>query len=80
MIPAIITTHVPNSCNILLMSSHATVLCPGDNMNRYLNENWKEVVTELGPHFGEAISQVIQAILTNIFELVPYDEAFPEEV
>ncbi|XP_021925168.1 protein takeout-like [Zootermopsis nevadensis] len=52
----------------------------GDNMNTFLNENWRELLKELGPGIGEAISKVVSTILANIFELVPYDEAFPEKV
>ncbi|KDR23866.1 Protein takeout [Zootermopsis nevadensis] len=51
----------------------------GDNMNTFLNENWRELLKELGPGIGEAISKVVSTILANIFELVPYDEAFPEK-
>jgi hypothetical protein len=43
-----------------------------------MNENWKELIRELAPPIGEAIGQIVKRILTNIFELVPYDEAFPE--
>jgi hypothetical protein len=49
-------------------------------MNTFMNENWKELVRDLAQPFGEIISQVVQNILTNIFELVPFDEAFPETV
>jgi hypothetical protein len=49
-------------------------------MNTFLNENWKELLRELRPAIGEALGQVVVTILTNIFKLVPYDEAFPEKV
>jgi hypothetical protein len=49
-------------------------------MNIFLNENWREVLKEMGPAIGEAIAEVVSTILTNIFELVPYDDSFPEEV
>jgi hypothetical protein len=49
-------------------------------MNRFLNENWRELVTELGTPIGDALSQIVQRILNNIFEIFPYDEAFPETV
>jgi hypothetical protein len=49
-------------------------------MNTFLNDNWREVVRDLAPTVGEALGQVVQGILTNIYELVPYDEAFPETV
>jgi hypothetical protein len=49
-------------------------------MNTVLNENWRELVQDMAPPIGEAVGQVVQRILTNIFELVPYDEGFPETV
>jgi hypothetical protein len=49
-------------------------------MNTILNENWKELVRDLAPPVGEALSQVVKQIITTIFELVPFDEAFPERV
>jgi len=45
-------------------------------MNTFLNEHWKELVRDLAQPIGEVIGQVTQTILTNIFELVPLDEAF----
>jgi len=49
-------------------------------MNTFLNENWREVVKDLGPPINEALGQVVKTIFTNILELVPYDESFPETV
>lgn len=49
-------------------------------MNTFLNENWREVVRDLTPPISEVISEVVKTILANIFELVPYDESFPETV
>jgi hypothetical protein len=52
----------------------------GDNMNTFLNENWRELVRDLASPIGEALGEVVKIILTNIFELVPYDEAFLDTV
>ena len=49
-------------------------------MNTFLNENWRELVRDLAPPVGDAVGQVVNAILSNIFELVPYDEGFPVTV
>ena len=49
-------------------------------MNTFLNENWKDLERDIAPPIGEALSQVVERILTNIFELVPLDEAFLETV
>lgn len=51
----------------------------GDNMNRFLNENWKEVTTEIGPAVGEAIAEVFRVTLTNIADLVPWEYIYPDE-
>ncbi|KAG8267422.1 hypothetical protein J6590_052044 [Homalodisca vitripennis] len=50
----------------------------GDNMNYFLNENWKEVTRELGPALGEAIGEVFRLLLTNIADLVPYEYIYPD--
>ncbi|KAK9504240.1 hypothetical protein O3M35_010615 [Rhynocoris fuscipes] len=44
----------------------------GESMNRFLNDNWKEVVKELGAPVVDSISQVFEIILSRITELVPY--------
>jgi hypothetical protein len=49
-------------------------------MNTFLNENWKELVRDLAPPIGEVVNEIVKRILTSIFELVPFDEAFPEKV
>ncbi|KAK9504239.1 hypothetical protein O3M35_010614 [Rhynocoris fuscipes] len=48
----------------------------GNNMNRFLNENWKEVTNELGPAVGEAFSDIFRLLLTRIAAQVPYDEIY----
>ncbi|KAL1132412.1 hypothetical protein AAG570_010367, partial [Ranatra chinensis] len=48
----------------------------GSNMNRFLNENWKEVTREVGPAVGEAIAEVFKIILTNIAQLVPFSDIY----
>ncbi|XP_075236165.1 protein takeout-like [Lycorma delicatula] len=50
----------------------------GDNMNFFLNENWKEVTKEIGPAVGEALGEVFRILLTNIAELVPFEYIYPE--
>jgi hypothetical protein len=49
-------------------------------MNTFLNENWKELVREFAPPISEAISEIVRRVFTNILQLVPYDESFPERV
>lgn len=49
----------------------------GENMNVFLNENWKEVTNELGPSLADAIGEVIRQIIQQIVDVVPYDNIFP---
>lgn len=48
----------------------------GDAMHRFLDDNWKEVLQELGPSVGDAIASVFKLIFTNITALVPYKHIF----
>ncbi|KAK7868586.1 hypothetical protein R5R35_009476 [Gryllus longicercus] len=48
----------------------------GDNTNKFMNDNWEEMLVSLGPIFSTAISEIVHSILTNIFQLVPFTDAF----
>ncbi|XP_054271246.1 protein takeout-like [Macrosteles quadrilineatus] len=48
----------------------------GEQMNAFLNENWREVLKEFGPAVIEAINQIIVLITNSIAEKVPYDDIF----
>lgn len=48
----------------------------GDNMNLFLNENWKDILQELKPAITYAIEEVIKSIVNRIFNKVPYYELF----
>ncbi|XP_014272244.1 protein takeout [Halyomorpha halys] len=48
----------------------------GNNMNRFLNENWKEVTKELGPAVGQAFSDLFRNLLTNVAAQVPFNEIY----
>lgn len=45
----------------------------GENMNRFINENWREVTQEIGPTIADAVAEVFKTILTNISDLVPWE-------
>ncbi|XP_050543635.1 protein takeout-like isoform X2 [Daktulosphaira vitifoliae] len=49
----------------------------GDNMNLFLNENWKDLLKEFGPTIGNALGTVMKNTLGSVSELVPYDFIFP---
>lgn len=43
-------------------------------MNRFLNDNWKEVMRELGPSMLEAAREVLEEAIKNLISSVPGDE------
>uniref|UniRef100_A0A182PS73 Uncharacterized protein n=1 Tax=Anopheles epiroticus TaxID=199890 RepID=A0A182PS73_9DIPT len=48
----------------------------GDNMNQFLNDNWEDILKELKPAIIGAFTKIFRAIITNVFDNVPYDELF----
>lgn len=48
----------------------------GDNMNTFLNENWRDILTELKPSITSALEQILEAIVNRIFAKVPYNELY----
>lgn len=48
----------------------------GENMNNFINENWREVSKEFGPGVADAIGEVFKLVLKNICDAVPYDVVF----
>ncbi|XP_015598844.1 protein takeout [Cephus cinctus] len=49
----------------------------GDNMNRFLNENWKEVYSELKSPIEKAFGITILEVTNRIFSKVPAETIFP---
>ncbi|XP_058060766.1 protein takeout-like [Anopheles bellator] len=48
----------------------------GENMNMFLNENWQDILKELKPAIISSFAKVFRAIITNVFDNVPYNELF----
>ncbi|XP_049547943.1 uncharacterized protein LOC125959175 [Anopheles darlingi] len=48
----------------------------GDNMNQFLNDNWQDILKELKPAIIGAFTKIFRAIITNVFENVPYTDLF----
>ncbi|XP_059490190.1 uncharacterized protein LOC132205255 [Neocloeon triangulifer] len=49
-----------------------------DQMNIFLNENWRDLVTDLGPPIAEALSTATNQLMLTLTKQVPYDEIFPD--
>lgn len=48
----------------------------GDNMNRFLNENWQDILAELKPSIIDAFTQIFSGIINSVFSRLPYDDIF----
>ncbi|XP_039296186.1 protein takeout [Nilaparvata lugens] len=51
----------------------------GSNMNQFLNENWQEIMKELGPAMGEALGEIFKQTLTSMADVVPFKNIFPKD-
>ncbi|KAF5284906.1 hypothetical protein FQA39_LY16861 [Lamprigera yunnana] len=49
----------------------------GNEMNKLLNENWKEVFYDVVHAYEEAVGAVFKLYINKIFNKIPYDEIFP---
>uniref|UniRef100_A0A1L8DQC8 Putative hemolymph juvenile hormone binding protein n=1 Tax=Nyssomyia neivai TaxID=330878 RepID=A0A1L8DQC8_9DIPT len=47
-----------------------------DNMNRFLNENWKDILDELKPAITDAFSQIFNSIINTIFSRIAYSDIY----
>ncbi|EEB19876.1 protein takeout precursor, putative [Pediculus humanus corporis] len=48
----------------------------GDNLNQFLNENWKEIFAEINPAITQALGTAFKEIATRLFNKIPYDDVF----
>lgn len=50
----------------------------GETTNSFLNENWNEVFPEIRQSVFDALSQIVEFYMINIFTKIPYNELFAE--
>ena len=48
----------------------------GENMNNFMNENWRDLARDLAPAVVSAIGDVFGTVFKNICDIVPYDIIF----
>lgn len=48
----------------------------GEQTNKFLHENWKEIDKDLGPAIAETIAQICVRIASAFFDRIPYDQLF----
>ncbi|XP_055850815.1 protein takeout-like [Episyrphus balteatus] len=51
----------------------------GDNMNLFLNENWKEIFGEVRNSITAAFASIFQSVIANVFSKYPYSKLFATE-
>lgn len=51
----------------------------GDNMNLFLNQNWRDILNELKPSITFAVEEILKGIINRIFIRIPYSEIFLKE-
>lgn len=49
---------------------------PGTEINQLLNENWQDVLNDLGAPIKETVTRIIESIVAKILERVPANEIF----
>ncbi|XP_044760922.1 uncharacterized protein LOC123318379 [Coccinella septempunctata] len=49
----------------------------GDNLNNFLNENWRDLLKEFDPVITEVYGSIAKGILKKIYGRIPLEELFP---
>jgi hypothetical protein len=47
-------------------------------MNKFINENWKEVLKEIGKPTYDALGLIVHKILSDAARMVPYKHLFDD--
>ncbi|RZC37203.1 JHBP domain containing protein [Asbolus verrucosus] len=48
----------------------------GDNINKVLNDNWKEVFADVKNDYIELVNQILLGLMNKFFDKVSLEEAF----
>lgn len=48
-------------------------------MNQFLNDNWKDIIKEVGPAVADALGEVFKRTMGSMADLVPYQYLFPSD-
>jgi hypothetical protein len=51
---------------------------PGPEINQILNENWQDVLKDLGAPIQETVTTIIESIVSKILDKVPEKYILPE--
>lgn len=69
--------------NIGNASVHLDNLFGGDEelgtvMNRFLNENWREITAEIRPALSSSIANILREIARRLYEIYPIQQILPD--
>lgn len=45
----------------------------GENLNYFINENWREVSKDVAPAVVDALGEVLKSVFKSICDMVPYN-------
>ncbi|TMW50173.1 hypothetical protein DOY81_004732, partial [Sarcophaga bullata] len=48
----------------------------GDNMNKFMNDNWSDIFQELEPAFTKALSLIVKQVINNVLSKYPHESLF----
>ncbi|KAI8421687.1 hypothetical protein MSG28_009673 [Choristoneura fumiferana] len=48
----------------------------GDTINQVMNDNWRDLIKELGPPYNKAVANKVHEIVNKLYKNVPFDELF----
>lgn len=65
--------------NLIIIQELIFSLLPGDQINKLLNEMWREIVNEVGPSICHSLSSAVVESLAVLLEQVSFDELMPDK-
>ncbi|XP_021923893.1 protein takeout-like [Zootermopsis nevadensis] len=71
---------VPGSVNVNITNLFGGNKLLGDQMNIFLNENWKQLFKDLSPVIFKIFAEVLASSLNTITTDIPFDTMFPERI
>lgn len=52
----------------------------GDTTNRFLNDNWRDVYSEMRPALAKTIAVMNKSVVKPVFDKIPYKELYENAI
>jgi Haemolymph juvenile hormone binding protein (JHBP) len=49
-----------------------------DNMNKFINENWQIILSELKPSVRDTLATIVSGIINSVFEKLAYEDFYSD--